>query len=153
MREALRAPDARRWMTVPAVKVICAATVLATIGDIRRFGNARALVADLGLDPRVRRSGSEAARGGRISKRGSAAARWALVEAAASVVRQPGQLHAFYKRIRGRRGHGKAIVAVPRELATLFWCLLSRGEDHAHQQPSLTAKSSGGSRSPPAPGP
>jgi transposase len=22
----------------------------------------------------------------------------------------------------------------------LFWCLLSRGEDYAHQQPSLTAK-------------
>jgi hypothetical protein len=25
---------------------------------------------------------------------------------------------------------------------SLFWCLLSRGEDYAHQQPSLTAKKS-----------
>src|SRR5688572_7682553 len=26
------------------------------------------------------------------------------------------------------------------ELAVLFWCLLRRGQDYAHQQPSLTAK-------------
>ena len=62
------------------------------------------------------------------------------MEAAWSVVCQPGPLHAFYQRLRARRGHGKAIVAVARKLATLFWCLLSRGEDYAHQQPSLTAK-------------
>ena len=27
-----------------------------------------------------------------------------------------------------------------RKLTVLFWCLLTRGEDDAHQQPSLTAK-------------
>ena len=127
-------------MTVPGVNVICAATFLAAVGDIRRFRTAAALVGYLGLDPRVRQSGSEPAKGGRISKRGSASARWVLVEAAWSVVQQPGPLHAFYERIRARRGHGKAIVAVARKLAALFWCLLSRGEDYAHQQPSLTAK-------------
>ena len=73
-------------------------------------------------------------------KRGSASARWALVEAAWTTVRQPGPLHAFYERTRGRRGHGKAIVASARKLAVLFWCMLTRGEDYAHQQPSLTAK-------------
>ena len=116
------------------------ATFLAAVGDIRRFRTARGLVGYLGLDPRVRQSGSEPARGGRISKRGSASVRWALVEAAWSVVHQPGPLHAFYQRIRARRGHGIAVVAVARKLAVLFWCLLSRSEDYAHQQPSLTAK-------------
>jgi transposase len=139
-REALRSADARRLMTVPGVNVICAATFLAAIGDIRRFRGSRQLVAYLGLDPRVRQSGTEPARGGRISKRGSASARWALVEAAWSVARQPGPLHAFYERLRARRGHGKAVVAVARKLAALFWCLLTRDEDYAHQQPSLTAK-------------
>jgi transposase len=138
--EALRSADARRLMTVPGVNVICAATFLAAVGDIRRFRGSRQLVAYLGLDPRVRQSGAEPARSGRISKRGSASARWALVEAAWSVVQQPGPLHAFYERIRARRGHGKAVVAVARKLAVLFWCLLTRGEDYAHQQPSLTAK-------------
>ena len=139
-RDALESAEARRLMTVPGVNVICAATFLAAIGDIRRFGSSRQLVAYLGLDPRVRQSGSEPARSGRISKRGSASARWVLVEAAWSVVHQPGPLHAFYARIRARRGHGKAIVATARKLSVLFWCLLSRGEDYAHQQPSLTAK-------------
>ena len=75
-REALRSADARRLLTVPGVNVICAAEFLAAIGDIRRFRSSRRLVAYLGLDPRVRQSGSEPARGGRISKQGSASARW-----------------------------------------------------------------------------
>jgi transposase len=137
-REALRSADAQRLLTVPGRDL--RGDVLAAIGDIRRFRGSQQLVAYLGLDPKIRQSGSEPARGGRISKRGSASARWALVEAAWSVVGQPGPLHAFYERIRGRRGHGKAIVASARKLATLFWCLLARGEDYAHQQPSPTAK-------------
>ncbi len=138
--DALESGDARRLMTVPGVNVICAATFIAAVGDVRRFRSARALVGYLGLDPRVRQSGSEPARSGRISKQGSASARWALVEAAWSVVHQPGPLRAFYERIRARRGHGIAAVAVARKLAVLFWCLLTRSEDYAHQQPSLTAK-------------
>jgi len=39
-----------------------------------------------------------------------------------------------------RRGHGKAIVATARKLAILFCCMLTRSEDYAHQQPSLTRK-------------
>jgi transposase len=36
-RDALSSLDARRLMTVPGVNVICAATFLAAVGDIRRF--------------------------------------------------------------------------------------------------------------------
>ena len=139
-KQILSWPEARRLMTVPGVSLITAATFLAAVGDIRRFRNPRKLVAYLGLDPRVRQSGDQPARPGRISKRGSASTRWALVEAAWSMVQQPGPLRAFYLRIKGRRGHGKAIVAAARKLAVLFWCMLTRGEDYAHQQPSLTTK-------------
>jgi transposase len=97
-RQMLSCSDARRLMSVPGVNVICAASFLAAIGDIRRFKTSRQLAAYLGLDPKVRQSGSEPARSGRISKQGSASARWAMVEAAFSVVRQPGPLHAFYER-------------------------------------------------------
>jgi hypothetical protein len=127
-------------MTVTGVNVVCAATFMAAIGHANRFMTARKLVAYLGLDPKVRQSGDTPARSGRISKRGSASARWALVEAAWSVARQPGPLHAFYERTRGRRGHGKAIVATARKLTILFWCMLTRHQDYAHQQPSLTRK-------------
>jgi transposase len=138
--QALSWPEIRRLMTVPGVNLICAASFIAAVGEPSRFLTSRKLVAYLGLDPKVRQSGEGPARSGRISKRGSASARWALVEAAWSVVLQPGPLHAFYERTKARRGHGKAIVATARKLAVLFWCMLTRGEDYAHQQPSLTKK-------------
>ena len=53
-------------------------------------------------------------------------------------MRQPGPLRAFYERIRARRGHQVAVVAAARKLACLFWCLLTREEDYAYGQPSLT---------------
>jgi transposase len=138
--QALAWPEIRRLLTVPGVNLICAATFIAAVGEISRFANSRKLVAYLGLDPKVRQSGEAPARSGRISKRGSATARWALVEAAWIAVRQPGPMHAFYERTRARRGHGKAVVASARKLAILFWCMLTRGEDYAHQQPTLTKK-------------
>ena len=113
-------------MTVPGVNLICAASFIAAVGDARRFMTSRKLVAYLGLDPKVRQSGEAPARSGRISKRGSPSARWALVEAAWTAVMQPGPLHAFYERTKARRGHGKAIVATARKLAILFWCMLTR---------------------------
>jgi hypothetical protein len=127
-------------MTVPGVNLICAASFIAAVGDARRFLTSRKLVAYLGLDPKVKQSGEAPARSGRISKRGSPSARWALVEAAWTAVLQPGPLHAFYQRTKARRGHGKAIVATARKLAVLFWCMLTRDQDYAHQQPSLTRK-------------
>jgi transposase len=139
-QQALSWPEIHRLMTVPGVNLICAASFIAAVGDPNRFLTSRKLVAYLGLDPRVKQSGEGPARSGRISKRGSASARWALVESCWSVVLQPGPLRAFYQRTRDRRGHGKAIVATARKLAVLFWCMLTRSEDYAHQQPSLTRK-------------
>jgi transposase len=139
-KAALESTELRRLMSVPGVNVIVAASFLAAIGDIRRFENPRKLVGYLGLDPRVRQSGPGPATHGHISKQGSIRARHALVEACWSAVRQPGPLHAFYERIRARRGHSVAIVAAARKLACLFWCLLTREEDYAYAQPSLTKK-------------
>jgi len=88
----------------------------------------------------VRRSGPGPASHGHISKQGSVRARHALVEACWTAVRQPGPLHAFYERIRARRGHSVAVVAAARKLACLFWCLLTREQEYAYAQPSLTKK-------------
>ena len=51
-----------------------------------------------------------------------------------------GPIAAFYARVKAKRGHWIAIVASARKLACLFWCLLTRSEDYAYAQPSLTAK-------------
>ena len=83
-------------MTVPGVNLICAATFIAAVGDIRRFSSRGSWSPTSAWTRRSASPASEPARSGRITKRGSASARWALVEAAWSVVLQPGPLHAFY---------------------------------------------------------
>jgi transposase len=136
-RDALRNPHVLRLMTVPGISVITASTFVAATGDVRRFPSARRLVGYLGLDPRVRQSGSTPARHGHISKQGSAAVRHVLVEAALIAARAPGPLRAFYERVRARRGAQVAAVATARKLASLSWTLLTRQQDYAYGQPSL----------------
>jgi transposase len=138
--EAQGDEDVRRLLTVPGVDVTTAVTLIAVIGDARRFPSSRHLVGYLGLHPRVRQSGSEPARHGRLSKEGSAAARHVLVEAAWTASRSPGPLHAFAARVAARRGRQVAAVAVARKLCVLCWCLLTRGEDYAFARPSMVRR-------------
>jgi transposase len=133
---AVTSEETRRLMSIPGVGAGVAVTLMAAIGEISRFSSPRQLVAYLGLDPKVRQSGDEPARHGRISKRGNAQARSVLVEAAWVAMRQPGPLHAFGERIRVRRGAQIAAVAVARKIACLAWELLTKDEDYAYAQPS-----------------
>jgi transposase len=128
--------QARRLMTIPGVGAGVAAALMAAIGEVSRFPTQRQLVAYLGLDPKVRQSGEQAPRHGRISKRGNAQARTVLVEAAWMAMRAPGPLRAFGERIRARRGSQVAAVAVARKIACLAWQLLTKEEDYVFAQPS-----------------
>jgi transposase len=139
-QHALGSADIKRLMTVPGVSLMTAATFIAAVGEIGRCPSPRKLVGYLGLDPKVRQSGSEPARHGRISKQGAAQPRQMLTEAAFVAVSTAGPMRAFYQRVRARRGNQIAIVAVARKLAVLFWHLLTRGEDYAFARPSLTRK-------------
>jgi hypothetical protein len=135
-RQALGSPEIRRLVTIPGVNLISAATLVAVIGDVSRFASARKLVGYLGLDPRVRQSGSSPARMGRISKEGAACARQVLCEAAQAAMRTPGPLRAFAQRLAARRGHQIATVALARKIASIAWRLLTSGEDYAYANPS-----------------
>lgn len=124
-------------MTIPGVDMVTAATMIAVIGDIARFPSARHLVGYVGLDARVRQSGSAAPRTGRISKQGAREARRVLVEAAWAALQAPGPLRAFGQRIAARRGRQVAAVAVARKLCVLCWQLLTREQDYAYVRPAL----------------
>ena len=128
--------ELRRLLTLPGVNFVTACALLAAIGDVRRFPTARHLVSYLGLDPKVRQSGSEPARHGRISKQGPGETRHVLVEAAWHAARTRGPLRAFHERIAPAR-RNIATVAVARKLAVIAWHMLSRGEDYAFARPSL----------------
>ena len=126
----------KRLMTITGVNLTVATGVMSAIGDIRRFESP---VSYFGLNPRVRQSGLGAAHHGRISKVGRSHARAMLVEAAWAVTKAPGPLHAFFVRIRARRGHQVAAVAVARKLAVLCWRVLTKDQDYLWARPGLVA--------------
>nr|WP_245501929.1 IS110 family transposase [Mesorhizobium sp. M2A.F.Ca.ET.039.01.1.1] len=132
-------PAIRRLLTITGVNLAVAAGLMAAIGDIARFKSPQKLVSYFGLNPRVHQSGLGAAHHGRISKVGRSHARAMLVEAAWAAAKAPGPLHAFFVRIRARRGHQVAAVAVARKLTVLCWHLLTKEEDYLWARPSLVA--------------
>ena len=95
-RIALERAEVLRLMTIPGVDATVALSLVAAVGDFRRFSRPEQLVSYLGLNPRVRQSGDQAASHGRITKQGRAHARGMLVEAAFTAARSPGPLRAFY---------------------------------------------------------
>jgi len=129
----------KRLMTITGVKLTVAASLMAAIGDIHRFSDPGKLVSYFGLNPRVRQSGLGPAHHGRISKVGRSHARAMLVEAAWSAAKAPGPLHAFFVRIRAKRGHQIAAVAVARKLAVLCWHVLTKEQDYLWARPALVA--------------
>src|SRR3954470_14654641 len=135
--DALSDRDALRLMTIPGVSVVTAIALLAAIGDIGGFATPRQLVAYLGLDPRVRQSGTQPAKHGPISKQGAAEVRSLLVEAGWQTTRTPGPLRALHARIAARRASKIATVATARKLVVIAWHLLSRGEQYASGRPAL----------------
>jgi transposase len=56
--QVLASDDMRRLITIPGVDATTAATMMATIGRIQRFPTPRQLVGYVGLDARVRQSGT-----------------------------------------------------------------------------------------------
>lgn len=138
-KSAIEDSDIKRLMTITGVNLTVAVGLMAAIGSINRFTSPQKLVSYFGLNPRVRQSGLGAAHHGRISKVGRSHARAMLVEAAWAAAKAPGPLRAFFIRIRARRGHQIAAVAVARKLASLCWHMLTKDEDYAWARPSLVA--------------
>jgi transposase len=75
------APVVAALQAMRGVALVVAVTVVAEVGDFRRFANARQLMAYLGLVPSEHSSGSTIRRGG-ITKAGNALARRVLIEGA-----------------------------------------------------------------------
>ena len=132
-------PAVERLITITGVNIIVAAGLVAAIGDIQRFASPQKLVSYFGLNPRVRQSGLGLAQHGRISKVGRSHARAMLIEAAWAAAKAAGPLRAFFIRIRARRGHQVAAVAVARKLAVLCWHLLTQQSEYLWARPALVA--------------
>jgi len=114
-------------VTIPGVQKRTAEVVVAEIGvDMSRFPSSRHLASWAGLSPGNNESAGKH-KHGRTTK-GSPWLRTALVEAALGATRRPGYLRSKYWRVRGRRGHQRAVIAVAHGLLEIIHHMLSTGE-------------------------
>ncbi|SFD26249.1 Transposase [Clostridium uliginosum] len=72
--------------TIPGIGILTAITLVAEIGDFRRFKTSKHLVAFLGIDPSINESGNFKGSRNSLSKRGSSIGRRAIYTAALSSI-------------------------------------------------------------------
>jgi hypothetical protein len=124
--KAVAAQDERMPLLVqlPGISLISGVTLLAAIGDIRRFATPQKLVGYAGLGARVYDSG-QTRRTGRITKQGRRDLRATVVEAAHTAVQIHPHWQAELARLEPRLGKPKAIVAIARKLLVTVWYVLT----------------------------
>ena len=117
-------PVARRLRTVPGVGPVTAVRFIAAIDDRTRFAGAHAVEAYVGLVPGQDSSGDRTRHLG-ITKAGSPALRWCLVQAAHSAKRTlpSGPLRDWVDAVAQRRGRQVAVVALARKLTGILFAL------------------------------
>jgi transposase len=117
--------------TVPGVGLIVAATFVSVIDEAKRFDNAHAVGAYLGLVPGEATTGGPGKRRlGSITKQGNTMARVMLVQAAWLILRSPDvndPLRRWADNLAQKRGKRIAIVALARKLAGVLWAMWRDG--------------------------
>jgi transposase len=98
------------------IGAITAPTILAELGDARRFGDGDAVVRYTGLDVTVYASDTKRSPG-HLARQGPQVLRWALFEAAKCAARPASPDHAYYLQVRTRLGGKRAALSVARKLA------------------------------------
>lgn len=133
---AVALPGVEILLGIPGIDVLAALTILAEIGDIKRFASAKKLASFSGLVPSVHQSGKTRYTG-HITKAGRSMLRWILIQVAQKAVRQPGALRDFYLRLKKRKGHKIAIVAAARKLLTIIWAMLTKNTEYRYLREDL----------------
>lgn len=122
-------PAVAHLQSIPGVGLIVALYYVLTIDDPERFQRSRDIAGFFGLRPAMR-SSSTVSFYGRITKQGDPEMRRLLVQAAHGMMRSRASSHLqrWAADLAGRRGKGKAIVALARKLAVLMHRLWVTGE-------------------------
>ncbi len=130
LEEAQRRDEAVLLMTHPGIGPVTSLAFVLTIGPVIRFPCSRKIVSYLGLNPSEESSGGRR-RLGAISKQGNTLVRWLLIETVHHAVRQDPELRQDYQRLKFRRGHAVAKVAIARKLAVRMYWMLRSGAAYA----------------------
>lgn len=132
--------DADLMTSIPGVGAITAARVLGQVGDLRRFANAKAFAAFLGVTPRQRSSGTSVRGRTMISRAGSSSLRAALYMPSLVALRHNPLVKTFADRLLANGSAKMAVVgAVMHKLAHLLYGVIHTGKpfNPAHVQKGL----------------
>ena len=120
--------DAQLLLSIPGMGNTTVAKVLAYAGDIKRFANAKALAAFIGVTPRHKLSGTSVKGRTMMSRTGHAALRKALYMPGLVGLRHNPAIKEFGCRLRSKGMAPKAVVgAAMRKLAHLIYGVISSG--------------------------
>jgi hypothetical protein len=120
------------WSQINGIDVITAQTVISEAGaDLSAFPSEKQFASWLGLCPTNQQSGKKILnrRTRKVVNRATVAFR----NAAMTLVRSQSYLGAQYRRLRTRLGAPKAITAMARKLACLFYRLIKHGQQYVDQ--------------------
>ena len=113
-------------MTIPGIGYINGGMILGEIGDISRFTSPSKLLAFAGLDPSVYQSGNFESKHTRMSKRGSRALRYALINAAHNVVKNNKTFQDYYnQKMSEGRSHYNALGHCAGKLVRIIYKMLT----------------------------
>jgi transposase len=127
----------RRLQTIPGIGPMVSASLVAVIGNPKRFRNGRDMAAFLGLVPSQHTSGDKI-RLGRITKHGDTGLRSLLVEGAQSAIRaaemtgsgkmKDGKLRAWVLELKKRKDTpNKVAVALANKMVRMAWAIWTKG--------------------------
>ena len=120
--------DAQLLLSIPGIGATTVAKLLAYAGDIKRFDNAKALAAFIGVTPRHKLSGSSVKGRTMMSRTGHADLRKALYMPGMVGLRHNPVIREFGQRLRAKGMAPKAVVgAAMRKLAHLIYGVISSG--------------------------
>jgi transposase len=112
---ARRQPGCKALMRLYGIGELTSVTILAELGDARRFSSSRDAVRYSGLDITVKQSDQRRAPG-HLSRQGPPALRWALFEAAQVARRRGSPDHQYYLQAKERIGGNRACLSIARKL-------------------------------------
>jgi len=117
------------WAQVNGIDVLTAQTVVAEAGaDLHKFASEKHFTSWLGLCPTNERSGGKVLN--RKTRKVVNRATGAFRQAASTLLRSQSYLGAQYRRLRTRLGAPKAVTAMARKLACLYYRLSKHGQQY-----------------------
>ena len=121
--------DAQLLTSIPGIGYYTAVSLIAVIGDIRRFSSSEKLSSYFGLVPSTHQSATTLYHGS-ITKEGPSHIRFLLVQSAWSHIRvcDTSCLTRFYHRLAKRKGPRKAIIATARKMTRVIYWMLTNKE-------------------------